>query len=195
MEGLSRNRRWVVKVLATFDGSPSSESIIEQLQKMAKLPIDEVLLFSVVDLPEKGVRLRGPLRLAVGVAAPGTTPIVLDAEDSGFVEDKGQAIDRHLAEREDYLKGIVGRLPAGPNYAVKAVIDRDPAGAIVKQAMSDRPDVIVMATHGHTGLIHILFGDVAEEVVRSGVAPVLLVHPESVRVAREAARADSPGAQ
>ena len=53
------------------------------------------------------------------------------------------------------------------------------------RAMSSQPDLIVMATHGRTGLVHILFGDVAEEVVRSGVAPVLLVHPESVRSARQ----------
>jgi nucleotide-binding universal stress UspA family protein len=41
-----------------------------------------------------------------------------------------------------------------------------------------------MATHGHTGLMHVLFGDVAESVVRSGVAPVLLVHPQHIAQAR-----------
>jgi nucleotide-binding universal stress UspA family protein len=38
-------------------------------------------------------------------------------------------------------------------------------------------DLIAMATHGRTGLAHIVLGSVAEAVVRSSAIPVLLVRP------------------
>ena len=178
-----------MKALATFDGSPSSESILEQITKIATLPIDDVLLFSVIESPGNGVRMRGPLRSVVGIAAaPGATPLVLTSKPNGYVENKGQAIDRQLAEREDYLRDLIKRLPVGPAYRVATAVHQDPACAIVERALVEAPDVIVMTTHGRTGLVHILFGDTAEEVVRSGVAPVLLVHPRSVRDARAATR-------
>jgi len=178
-----------MKLMATFDGSPSSEATLEQLRKILHLPVEEVVLFSVVEPPEKGVRMRGPLRPVVGVApGPGTSPVVIQQTPSGYVENKGQAIERELADRTDYLHGLEKQLPAGPKYICATVAHDDPARAIIDRALADQPDVIVMSTHGHSGLVHILFGDVAEEVVRSGVAPVLLVHPDSVKRARVATR-------
>jgi nucleotide-binding universal stress UspA family protein len=40
-------------------------------------------------------------------------------------------------------------------------------------------DLIVMATHGRTGLAHVLMGSVAEKVVRLSSVPVMTVKPES----------------
>jgi nucleotide-binding universal stress UspA family protein len=178
-----------MKVLATFDGSVSAEAIIDELTKMVTLPVHDVLLFSVVEPPDRGVRMRGPLRPVIAIPpSPGSASLVIQRDPAGFVETKEQAIDRELAERLDYLHTIEARLPAGPRYTCAAVAHDDPARAIIERALAECPDVIVMATHGHSGLVHILFGDVAEEVVRSGVAPVLLVHPESVRRARASTR-------
>jgi len=42
-------------------------------------------------------------------------------------------------------------------------------------------DLIVMATHGRTGLAHLLIGSVAERVVRHSPVPVFLVKPEKMR--------------
>ena len=70
-------------------------------------------------------------------------------------------------------------MPKGPKYAVETAIADDVTAAIVRYAIERHPDVIVMATHGETGVIHRLFGDTAEAVVRSGAAPVLLVHAET----------------
>ena len=177
-----------MKILATLDGSPSSEAILPLLTKMLRLPAAEVVLFSVVEPREKGVRIRGAMRQAAVVVQPGSTPIVVEREQPMYAETKGQAIERVLADRADYLTTIRECLSDGAAYDCVVVAHEDPACAIIERALVDQPDVIVMATHGRTGLIHILFGDVAEEVVRSGVAPVLLVHPEGVRNARMQAR-------
>ena len=50
-----------------------------------------------------------------------------------------------------------------------------PADAIVRVAQERHVDLIVMATHGRTGLQHVLLGSVAEKVVRLAPCPVLTV--------------------
>lgn len=48
---------------------------------------------------------------------------------------------------------------------------------ILTTAQEEDVDLIIMATHGHTGVEHILFGGTAEKVVRKALCPVLLVRP------------------
>ena len=52
---------------------------------------------------------------------------------------------------------------------------------IVKAAEELQADLIVMSTHGRTGLRHVLLGSVAEKVVRFAKVPVLTVKPEEIR--------------
>ncbi|HEX5479906.1 MAG TPA: universal stress protein [Dehalococcoidia bacterium] len=51
----------------------------------------------------------------------------------------------------------------------------DPARGIADAARDEQADLIVMATHGRTPISALARGSVAEDVVRSGVAPVTLV--------------------
>src|SRR5215470_13514576 len=51
-----------------------------------------------------------------------------------------------------------------------------PYQAIVAAAKRVKADLIVMATHGRTGLSHILIGSTAERVVRTAPCPVLTMH-------------------
>jgi nucleotide-binding universal stress UspA family protein len=48
---------------------------------------------------------------------------------------------------------------------------------IIRTAKEKRVDLIVMASHGRSGLSHILFGSVAEKVVRKSTCPVLSIRP------------------
>jgi len=50
-----------------------------------------------------------------------------------------------------------------------------PAGAIIHLAEKENVDMIVMPTHGRTGVLRLLMGSVAEEVVRKAKCPVLTV--------------------
>ena len=65
----------------------------------------------------------------------------------------------------------------------------DPAMAIVERAASGGYDLLVLGTHGRTGLSHVLLGSVAEKVVRRASCPVLTVralpNDESVGKERE----------
>jgi nucleotide-binding universal stress UspA family protein len=61
----------------------------------------------------------------------------------------------------------------------KCIEEGQPAAAIVHQAERIRADMIVMGTHGRSGLPHMLLGSVAEKVVRTATCPVLTVRPEA----------------
>lgn len=172
-----------MKIMATFDGSEFSESIISHLAWMAVLPEAQFLLFSVA--PEPSDRSRQPaMPAAWAVAAMRGEPLAVESGDQPYDE----LTARRQAEREQYLRGITRRLPVGPRYAVEACISNDAVGAIIEHALKERPDVIVMATHGSAGMIQTTCGGVPEKILRAGVAPVFLVHPDDVRQARRTAR-------
>ena len=80
------------------------------------------------------------------------------------------------------LEQLAGEHLAGANYKIIVVACDAPASiatAVVRTAGQIDADLIVMATHGRTGLAHDLFGSVAEAVVRLSHCPVLTVRMES----------------
>ncbi|HHT9104407.1 MAG TPA: universal stress protein [Candidatus Wujingus californicus] len=59
------------------------------------------------------------------------------------------------------------------------VIEGVPFAEIIKKAREYKIDLIVLGTHGRTGLSHAIMGSVAEKVVRKAPCPVLTIrHPE-----------------
>ncbi len=61
----------------------------------------------------------------------------------------------------------------------KKTVEGDSASEIVVQATALKADLIVIGTHGRTGLQHMLLGSVAGKVARSAPCPVLSVRPEA----------------
>jgi nucleotide-binding universal stress UspA family protein len=62
-----------------------------------------------------------------------------------------------------------------PISVVTAVRWGSPVEAIVSYAVDHRNDLVVIATHGRTGLSHVLLGSVAERIVREAPCPVLTI--------------------
>jgi universal stress protein A len=54
------------------------------------------------------------------------------------------------------------------------LVEGDPATEILREARESNCDLIVLGTHGRTGLAHLLMGSVAEKVVRKASCPVLV---------------------
>ncbi|HWI17677.1 MAG TPA: universal stress protein [Vicinamibacterales bacterium] len=71
------------------------------------------------------------------------------------------------------------------------VLFGSPASAIVESAEANAADLIVMGTHGHGAVMHVLMGNVAERVVRTASCPVLTVREPRVKADRPA-RAEAP---
>jgi len=67
----------------------------------------------------------------------------------------------------------------GSKKVITAKGDGVPHVEIVRFARDKKCELIVMGTHGHTGLKHALIGSVAEKVVRTADCPVLTVRPSS----------------
>jgi universal stress protein A len=87
----------------------------------------------------------------------------------------------------DAKKQLAARLPgteASTRQATSEVLMGGAARTIVDYAAAEQIDLIVMGTHGRTGLLHLLIGSVAERVVRTAPCPVLTVHAAAVATAQ-----------
>jgi len=78
--------------------------------------------------------------------------------------------------------------PLNPGIQVQHVlVEGDPATEIVRHAREVNADLIVMGTHGRTGLDRLLMGSVAEKVMRDAQCSVLVVKlPKGIPVAEPA---------
>jgi len=73
---------------------------------------------------------------------------------------------------ERFCRTHVGDYEAVSTFVVPGI----PYDEIIKKAVEISADLIVMGTHGRTGLDHVLFGSTAEKVVRKSPVPVMTVH-------------------
>lgn len=83
------------------------------------------------------------------------------------------------AEAEKELLAITPSL-TGLKVTTEILFGRA-APAIVKSAETNAADLIVMGTHGHGAVMHMLMGNVAERVVRTAACPVLTVRERKVK--------------
>ncbi|MFM8292884.1 MAG: universal stress protein [Planctomycetia bacterium] len=65
----------------------------------------------------------------------------------------------------------------------------DPAGEVVRIAADENAEMIVLGTHGRTGMTRLLMGSVAEAIVRRAPCPVLVYREVAERLARKKAAA------
>jgi len=111
---------------------------------------------------------------------------VLHAVHSVGVMERGDVTedladgDDELQERAwDILDPIRDAAETADVPVQKAVLEGDPSETLVEYAESEPIDLIVMGTHGKTGLSRMLLGSTAEEVLRSASVPVLTVRDDA----------------
>ncbi len=88
-------------------------------------------------------------------------------------------------EEREYWRGQLEQIrPVNPDIAVQHVLlEGDPAEEIIQYATDAGIDLIVMGTHGRTGLERLLMGSVAEKVLRGAPCSVLIVKLRKATVA------------
>ena len=85
-------------------------------------------------------------------------------------------IEEELRTRgSEELENLVANEIAGTVRSRKIVRTGKPFYEINQYALEEKISLIIIATHGHTGMEHILFGSTAEKVVRKAPCPVLVV--------------------
>jgi nucleotide-binding universal stress UspA family protein len=78
------------------------------------------------------------------------------------------------AEAEERLGQLVGRFDSeGVEVDLEVHPGMYPAQAVLETTRRTAPDLIVLGTHGHSGLKHTLLGSVATEVVREATCPIV----------------------
>ena len=77
-------------------------------------------------------------------------------------------------DQTELLKMLEAVVPTDPNVNFEhRLVSGDPSDAVVRLAEEEHADLIVMGTHGRTGLKRLLMGSVAEAIVRRAKCPVL----------------------
>jgi nucleotide-binding universal stress UspA family protein len=111
-------------------------------------------------------RDHGALLLILHVEVP---PV--GACDEGVVVLDLEAYEQGLRKELEQVRPETGKI----RVARRLVMATDPVAEILRTARRERCDLIVMGTHGRTGLKRLVLGSVAEQVLRRAPCPVLTV--------------------
>ncbi len=117
------------------------------------------------------------LPLATSMARDtGATLVILHVEEPPMAYGGGELYYGIPEPNTDALKSMLSNVrpldPAVPS--VHRMVSGDPATEIVHIANEEKVDMIVLGTHGRTGITRLLMGSVAEQVIRRAHCPVLV---------------------
>jgi len=156
------------RVLVPVDGSEVAEAILPFILDIAgPLDLDVILL-----------RVNRPI--------PPTT-----VEGTRHIEVENIKARREQAEA--YLAGLAAEMQAAGVRAETRVRRGEPLDEILATAREEDVDLIAMTTHGRTGAARLLFGSVAEGVLRHAAIPVFLMRQTEREIARRRRDAAAAG--
>jgi len=151
------------RALIPLDGSLVAEAILPQFLQLAHpLGIDVALIRVVVPAAVK------PAPTDEASAAPG---------------NGAPPMERMLDEADSYLRSVAARPVFEGLNVMTTVRTGEPPHEIIASARDVGADVIAMTTHGRTGLKRLLFGSVAEAVLRMADVPVFMVRASLLEAA------------
>ncbi len=167
-----------MKALVPLDGSDLALSVLPNVRRLAELaPGLEVHLLTVVDQKSvHGQSDRPPGELTTTI--PGSKFATVLAPAPRVVESHGEALSRVHLDAIEALEAIAKGDLAGLSTATEVVFSSNPADAITAKANAIGADLIIMATHGRSGISHLLTGSVTEAVIRNSGKPVLVNCPK-----------------
>ena len=140
----------VKKILAPTDFSELSKTGIRYALEMARDTSAEVIVYHAIDVGEEWKDIRSEI-----------TPY------HDMVEDNRRLLDQFLS---DHFADCIDLVE------VRQVVEFGASAKnIIETAEREKVDLIVMSTHGRTGLDHMILGSVTEKVVARAPCPVLVV--------------------
>jgi nucleotide-binding universal stress UspA family protein len=99
--------------------------------------------------------------------------------DLGFGQVVLPGVEDELREKgAEELQGLIEREIGTRVKASSAVRTGNPHQEILAEAEERNVDLIVVATHGHSGVEHMLFGSTADRIVKRAHCPVLTIRPQ-----------------
>lgn len=147
-------------ILVALDGSPFAETALPYAKNLARTLDGELVLLRVVVPPPQWV-----------------DPMVVLPYPSE------EAVTREEVDTQQYLANLVNQLHGEGLRAQGVMQIGRAADAIMKECKVCDAGLMVMATHGRTGVNRAMFGSVALAILRHTDRPILLVHPTKEAVA------------
>jgi nucleotide-binding universal stress UspA family protein len=145
------------KILVCLDGSKLAEQILPYAAEQAARFGSSLVMFQVVTL--------------ASVPAPtGIESVPVAVPDNLLAEAEAAA--------KDYLDVLALPLREKGLKVQCVTVIGHPAESIVSYAEENRFDLVALATHGRSGLKRLVFGSVADYVIRKSGRPILLIKPK-----------------
>ena len=150
------------KILVPLDGSELAECVLPHVESIAKGCGVETVTF---------VRVVAPIKMPVSS---------IDEEYTFIAEDWKRLESMSRAMAENYLNKLMNRVKyIGIDFQSEVLGGGRAADMIAEYATKGVVDLIIIATHGRSGISRWLLGGVAERVLRSACVPVLMVRAPS----------------
>ncbi len=143
------------RILVPLDGSGWSQRALPHAVDIARANGSEIILLHVFRPP----------------AADYADTIILAGQE-GQIQQLREALEQKLASIANELKNE--NIPV----LTQVIEGLGVAGAICDYVKEEKIDLVVMSTHGRTGLARFLLGSVAHKVMEGIEVPVLLIHPD-----------------
>lgn len=138
------------KILVPLDGSELAKTALDQAEKLAKTFDAEIILFQVVPF----MPIYGSPELV--------TPLIVD-------EKQKEAAEKYLANLTEELK------KRGLKTTAMVRTGQQVAVEIIDFAKESGVDLIMMCTHGRSGISRWVLGSIAHKVITRAETPILLV--------------------
>jgi nucleotide-binding universal stress UspA family protein len=141
------------RIVCPIDFSDASKAALETAAELSKRYGAMVALFHAYPVP--------------GYTFPDGSFVA----SSKMMDELSTQAQKHLEEWKAIAEGL------GIKHVEAATAIGEPAHEILEFCKAQQADLVVIGTHGRTGLQHALMGSVAERVVRRATCPVLTVRP------------------
>ena len=150
------------RIVVPLDGSEVADEALPQAKDLAKHYGARVVIVRVAHLPRA---IASPVNtLGSGINPPFGVVVENDGDEHGRAE-------------QEYVDGVARSLRADGIQAEGMVLSGTPGSAIV--SVLEPGDLLVMTSHGHTGLRRLFMGSVASDVVKRAPVPVLVLRAET----------------
>lgn len=152
--------------MVTLDGSDFADQALVHAEHLAHATGAELILFRV--MPNNDVILPNPTEYPTMLHKDQISEPNAVRVRSGQDENPLDTVERDL---ENLAEGLRRH-----DLEVSCVVDAgSPSKSIIKYLQTHDIDLLVMTTHGRSGVVRALFGSVAQEVFRKANCPVLLI--------------------
>lgn len=150
------------RVLVPLDGSARAERALPVAAALARATHGELLLVRIVGVPEAAAAARRQPRAGASAAAV--------ADNLALTYEVDEAV------AAEYLRTLGRRLESEGIQFNTDVVTGYPADGIVASARRHKVDLIVICSHGWSGLTHWALGGTAEKILHAAEFPVLILH-------------------